>query len=307
MVNVATTVASPLNSRKNSEVLKIMCTIARNEQFNSYEITFDGKPAEAVRDLLKANGYRWHKMRGIWYGYKDIADQLNGAEIGATAPIEQAQKTEQNADRQAQKALIEQYAKLYGGDNIKSVDYMRGAVAYVVELEDGKLYAIDNPRIQTRFCFGYGQNGISTQEDYNDACDRMHNADTNENYFIRENLKPLLFALKEFETETITSEDDYYLQRYRYKKPYIFGNHYGAGTEKMAYVEFIDNYGIPTAEQKAEIEKAITKGARPATDNEIKQIIAAHKIVIEQFKKRLAAYLKRYGLSKLDTWIYLSD
>lgn len=54
--------------------------ITRNEQFNSYEITFDGKPSEAVRDLLKANGYRWHKLRGIWYGYKDIADKLNSTD-----------------------------------------------------------------------------------------------------------------------------------------------------------------------------------------------------------------------------------
>lgn len=47
-----------------------MYAIAKNEQFNSYEISFDGKPAEWVRDLLKANGYRWHGKRGIWYDHK---------------------------------------------------------------------------------------------------------------------------------------------------------------------------------------------------------------------------------------------
>ena len=29
-------------------------TITKNEQFNSIEINFDGKPCEAIRDALKA-------------------------------------------------------------------------------------------------------------------------------------------------------------------------------------------------------------------------------------------------------------
>ena len=44
-------------------------TIKRNEAFNSLEITFDGKPSEAVRDALKALRFRWHKVKGLWYGY----------------------------------------------------------------------------------------------------------------------------------------------------------------------------------------------------------------------------------------------
>ncbi len=35
-------------------------TIANNEQYNSIEITFDGKPCAAIRAALKANGCRWH-------------------------------------------------------------------------------------------------------------------------------------------------------------------------------------------------------------------------------------------------------
>lgn len=46
-------------------------TIKRNEQFNSLEITFDGKPAEAVRDALKALRFRWHGVKKLWYGYTD--------------------------------------------------------------------------------------------------------------------------------------------------------------------------------------------------------------------------------------------
>lgn len=46
-------------------------TITRNEAFNSLEITFDGKPSEAVRDALKALRFRWHSKRRVWYGYTD--------------------------------------------------------------------------------------------------------------------------------------------------------------------------------------------------------------------------------------------
>lgn len=45
--------------------------INKNNNFNSLEITFAGKPDEQTRDALKANGYRWHGVRRLWYGYTD--------------------------------------------------------------------------------------------------------------------------------------------------------------------------------------------------------------------------------------------
>ena len=46
-------------------------TIAKNPAFNSLEITFDGKPAQEVRDALKALKFRWHAVKKVWYGYSD--------------------------------------------------------------------------------------------------------------------------------------------------------------------------------------------------------------------------------------------
>ena len=45
--------------------------MTKNAQFNSVEITFDGKPCEAIRDALKALRFRWHNVRRVWYGYAD--------------------------------------------------------------------------------------------------------------------------------------------------------------------------------------------------------------------------------------------
>jgi hypothetical protein len=58
--------------------------INKNTNFNSLEITFAGKPDEQTRNALKANGYRWHGVRRIWYGYTDeqtIRAALDGVTI----------------------------------------------------------------------------------------------------------------------------------------------------------------------------------------------------------------------------------
>lgn len=46
-------------------------TITTNTTYNSTEISFDGKPSEEVRDILKSMRFRWHGQRRVWYGYKD--------------------------------------------------------------------------------------------------------------------------------------------------------------------------------------------------------------------------------------------
>jgi hypothetical protein len=45
------------------------CQITANNQFNSIEISFDSKPSEAIREALKALRFRWHSVKGVWYGY----------------------------------------------------------------------------------------------------------------------------------------------------------------------------------------------------------------------------------------------
>lgn len=64
-------------------------TIARNATFNSIEITFDGKPAAAVRDALKALKFRWHSVKKVWYGYSDEATvkaAIDGKPVKASKP-----------------------------------------------------------------------------------------------------------------------------------------------------------------------------------------------------------------------------
>ena len=64
-------------------------TITTNPNFNSIEITFDGKPSEAIRNALKELRFRWHNVKKIWYGYKDeetVRTALDNAENGKPTP-----------------------------------------------------------------------------------------------------------------------------------------------------------------------------------------------------------------------------
>lgn len=68
-------------------------TINENNEFNSIEISFEGKPSEAIREALKALRFRWHNVKKVWYGYKD-AETVRAALEGAENPTEKPKKTE---------------------------------------------------------------------------------------------------------------------------------------------------------------------------------------------------------------------
>lgn len=44
-----------------------MAKMTLNEQFNGVEIFFEEKPDTKVLEQLKANGFRWHNFKKIWY------------------------------------------------------------------------------------------------------------------------------------------------------------------------------------------------------------------------------------------------
>ena len=52
-------------------------TITKNNQFDSLEITFDGKPSEEIRNALKALKFRWHSVKKVWYGYAAEHEVIN--------------------------------------------------------------------------------------------------------------------------------------------------------------------------------------------------------------------------------------
>jgi len=153
-----------------------------------------------------------------------------------------------------------------------------------IGLLDDKLIVFDKKSIETRFCYGYGYCGVSTQEEINEAYNMADKTEQDKTIFLKENLdkyNDLINAIKE-QKENNTTQSGW---KYAYTKNYIY-NYYTLNVVRDGYGNFtgdyieINNYDLLI--EILEYEKA-------------------------KFEKRLNAYLKRYGLSKLKVWTYLID
>lgn len=69
-----------------------MCTMAINNELNGIELTFAEKPADAIREAMKEAGFRWHRLKKLWYAKNTpdrmaLAKKLSGDQVPAsTAP-----------------------------------------------------------------------------------------------------------------------------------------------------------------------------------------------------------------------------
>ena len=101
-------------------------TISINETFKSTEIKFAEKPGEEIRTALKAMRFRWHKVRGVWYGYEDAETVRKALEA-----VESEQNTAEPTKAQ-KKGTQQNHIKFYynglkvdGGDLVKVYYYIR--------------------------------------------------------------------------------------------------------------------------------------------------------------------------------------
>ena len=260
--------------------------IRPNAQFNSLEIYFNEKPGEKIREALKALKFRWNGKKACWYGYGEAEEVKKACEGEKVKKQPKAAK----AGNAAMSAYLEEMADYWKND-AGMMKHFKTTTALVVELANGDLIPIDKPTIETRFCFGYGLYGVSTDEEYKDAENMRRHAETNQDYFIKENLKginEIIEALKNNDLEVYTA------LHYIGQKP---------GTKTKDYQitkvwENPENNPAWWANYK-ELEKM--------TGTDRQKLIAGYEEVKQAFIKRLNTYLKRYGLSKLDTWTYLVD
>ena len=75
-------------------------------------------------------------------------------------------------------------------DDIEMVKHCSKSTAFVIE-HNGALYGIEKPRIETRFYFGYGMNGISDTEQEEATESMAEMAQKSKEYFIKQNQKNL--------------------------------------------------------------------------------------------------------------------
>ena len=187
--------------------------------------------------------------------------------------------------------LRAEYNKVWNG-NQHMVDFCVGKTDVVVKLRGKYLFPVDKPSIETRFCFGHGLYGISTDEEERGAIRMAEYARTNEGYFIRENMKQI--------TEKIDVLND---SRY----VALIRGHY-ITKSNLVDIEYFHDYGTE-GQLNGVIARYQEKGdiAFLMEDSDKAIIMQAYEEAKQHFEKRLKTYLKRYGLSKVHSWTYLVD
>ena len=75
--------------------------MAINKEFNGIELSFESKPAQDVRNEMKAAGFRWHSVKKLWYAKRTterlaLAEKLSGdaspAQVASTAVAAASEK-----------------------------------------------------------------------------------------------------------------------------------------------------------------------------------------------------------------------
>ena len=161
-------------------------------------------------------------------------------------------------------------------------NYYRKEVEQIAEIKDGYLI-VDKPRIKTSFCFGSGWNGISSLEEDEIANDLANQARTDEDYFLEENLQELNKRIKVLEDSLISDADSF-------NKVVLIKNGF-------------NQYSVAARRHAEYWDEEYTE----ATEKEVKEILSLYVSVRENFKRRLSIYLKKYGLTKINSWTYLRD
>lgn len=273
-----------------------MTTYTINEQYHGVEIYFDKKPSALTLDTLKGEGFRWHNAKKCWYA-KETPERLNlalalanhteRAEEPNTAPAVQC-----FMPNKAQ--LREEYAKEWSDP--KMIDYCVNKASRVAVMLDGdEIIPIDKQKIETWFCFG--ESGY----DYDDAQNMAHHARTSEEYFTAENLKEFDATIKAIEEQlTDYTSGGYILTIGKHKENRIGYIHY---ERTSAIIKALGGsaYLAELAGQSIEIWGTTY---RIPTAKDLQTLLDAYKEAREHHAKKVRAYLKRYGLSKVHSWTY---
>lgn len=191
-------------------------------------------------------------------------------------------------------AYMAEIAKAWG-DDAPMMRYFEKKLSSVYELTGGKLFAYKKPKIQNRFCFGYGYCAISTEEDRREAASMARYSATSEDYFMSRNLEGIdgLITLVQTGRPSYAHDWEEYTVKL-YPKQYI-------GSPVL-------NIWEVTAKKPGEPDRINGENnAIALTEADKALLLAALNTEREKLTKRLKTYLKRYGMSKIKSWSYILD
>lgn len=181
--------------------------------------------------------------------------------------------------------LRAEYTRAWGKD-VKMVDFCCKKISRAIWLDDKTAFIWEKPSIKTDFCFG------ESGHDYDEAQEMAAHAKNSTEYFKRENLREFDEIIKELEQQSSTAEHGafhYCLRQLIYSSAGPMAI-YTLGYECSSDYLFTRDTGI--------------NPLREPSEKELTAIIEGYKAERTAFEKRLDTYLKRYGLSKVNSWTY---
>lgn len=177
-------------------------------------------------------------------------------------------------------ALMDEYLAAEMGRGFKGPKwekYFRDKVEWLGKLSNGLIFVIEKPSIETSFCFG--ESGY----DYDDANKAAAEARSNENLFRIRNLRWWDERVKALEN--------------------------GPEPGDKFWVNHVNGYGVASylnIGREWDMRLVNCETFEIAGDD-LNLILDGYKAVRDRFAKRVDAYLKRYGLSKVHAWTYWRD
>lgn len=202
-----------------------------------------------------------------------IPDMFDVEEFLSTyKPNKKPRKTTQSEDMQ-------EFAELF------KTWYHLDHTAEALKVDEKRFITFDKQDIEKSFCFGWSCQGGMT---YEEAADRCHN-----------------FSEADFKAENLRRFDREYihtLEAIEEEEQITLGQRYTRGTSEEfgAEIMFIKKRG--TYDDNGDITLSTEESARPR--EAYKQKVQGLR---NEFEKRLDAYLKKYGLSKIRRWTYCAD
>lgn len=162
---------------------------------------------------------------------------------------------------------------------------------------NGFLYVIDKPRIKKRFCYGYGYNGVSSPQEEEVANGLVDKAESDHQFFMVENLRNInetIECLSEIYEEMGLNWAEGSYPKYMIATSPLADDKEGKSRIRAFWI-------VNTWQCNMETTKI-------CFDRElVKKLIEGYEEVKKDFIKRLNAYLKRYGLTKVRSWTFLRD
>lgn len=268
-------------------------TITANPAFNSLEITFDGKPAQEVRDALKSLKFRWHAVKKCWYGYTDentVRAAIDGGKV---------EKTEKPVT--LDKAMLRrEFSKAWKDE--KMIDFCSNQVAACAVLPSGEIFTVEKQHIKTDFCFG--ESGY----DYDEAQSAAVHARQSTDYFKRENMEYFKCWLDDL-NDAREENSRYKLVIYptQYSGQTVDCNLRGFSLERTTDIIEACGGSCYLSELPGKQLTVRSRNCRIATAEEIDAITEAFKTAAAAHEKKVDNYLKRYGMSKVHAWTYWRD